>query len=44
VKKAISFRLSEEAIALLKALAAQNGLSHASMLELVIRKEAKKSK
>jgi len=42
VKKAISFRLSEEAIAILKALAAQNGLSHASQLELLIRQSAKR--
>lgn len=44
MKKAISFRLSEEAIQLLKELAAANGLSHASQLELLIRKEAKKTK
>ncbi len=37
MKKAISFRLSEEAIRVLKELAAQNGLSHASQLELLIR-------
>jgi len=42
MKKAISFRLSEEAIRLLKELAAQNGLSHASQLELLIRQSAKR--
>lgn len=44
MKKAIAFRLSEEAIRLLVEMAKANGLSQASMLELLIRKEAKKSK
>ncbi len=44
MKKAVSFRLSEEATRLLKELAEKNGLSQASMLEFLIRKESKKAK
>lgn len=40
MKRAISFRLSEEAHALLKNLAAKHGLSQASLLEMLIRKES----
>ena len=42
VKKAISFRLTEESIRILKELAKANGLSQASQLELMIRQSAKR--
>jgi predicted DNA-binding protein len=44
MKQAVSFRLSQEAKRLLKNLAEQNGISQASVLEMLIRKESKKQK
>jgi predicted transcriptional regulator len=43
MKKATSFRLSDEALALLKQLADADGLSQAAMLELLIRRAARRS-
>lgn len=42
MKKAVAFRFSEEAIRLLKALAAARGISQAAILEIAIREAAKK--
>jgi hypothetical protein len=42
-KQRKGFRLSEEAVRLLDALAAQNGLTQTSVLELAIRQMAKKN-
>lgn len=44
MKFAISFRLSAEAIRLIKALAGSKGLSQASVLEVALREMAKREK
>jgi len=42
MKKTTNFRLTEEAIALLDALATARGISRTAMLEIIIREAAKK--
>ncbi|WP_156782746.1 ribbon-helix-helix protein, CopG family [Acidihalobacter yilgarnensis] len=42
MKTHVSYRLSEEALRLLKRLAAAKGISMASVLEIAIREAAKK--
>lgn len=44
MKNATSFRLSDEAIRLLKLLADNKGISQAAALEIAIREMAKKEK
>lgn len=42
MKQSVGFRLTQEALRLLDAMAAANGISRTAMLELAIRMEAKK--
>jgi hypothetical protein len=42
MKQSVGFRLTEEALRLLDALAATNGISRTAVLEMAIRAEAKK--
>jgi predicted transcriptional regulator len=44
VKKGTSFNLSEEALRLLKAMAADMGVSNTAVLEMAIREMAKRRK
>jgi hypothetical protein len=42
MKRATSLRLTEEALRLLAAMAAADGISHTAMLEIAIREAARK--
>ncbi len=44
MKKAVSYRLSEEGKRLLKELSEQNGINQTAMLEVLIRQASKKLK
>lgn len=41
MKQSVGFRLTEEALRLLDAMAAANGISRTAVLEMAIRREAK---
>jgi predicted transcriptional regulator len=42
MKQSVGFRLTEEALRLLDAMAADNGISRTAVLEMAIRREAKR--
>ena len=44
MKTPISFRLSPDCISLLKTMAEQSGVSHASIVEMAVREKAKREK